>query len=127
MAGLKIILRGSIWWVDLRPTLGQEIEKTRPCVVISSDALHKLAVRLVVPITGKEHGRPDPRFHVPVAVTDTKAWESKGLPKDSFADVLQTRCVSTQRFPDDGYITAMNADKLAEIINLLAAVVELEP
>ena len=29
--------RGDIWWVALDPTLGSEIRKTRPCVVISGE------------------------------------------------------------------------------------------
>jgi mRNA interferase MazF len=48
--------RGEIWMVDLDPVRGSEIQKKRPCVVISSDAVGKLPVKLVAPITEwKDH------------------------------------------------------------------------
>jgi len=31
------LLRGEIWWVDLNPTRGSEINKKRPCVILSVD------------------------------------------------------------------------------------------
>jgi mRNA interferase MazF len=34
-------LRGEVWWVDLDPTRGSEIEKTRPCLVISDDRANR--------------------------------------------------------------------------------------
>ena len=37
--------RGDVWDIDLDPTRGQEIQKTRPAVVISSDAVGKLRVK----------------------------------------------------------------------------------
>jgi mRNA interferase MazF len=36
--------------VNLDPTIGAEIKKTRPAVVISSDAVGKLPIKLIVPI-----------------------------------------------------------------------------
>lgn len=44
--------RGDIYWVALDPTLGSEIKKTRPAVVISNDACNTYGARAVVlPIT----------------------------------------------------------------------------
>ncbi|NOZ79301.1 MAG: type II toxin-antitoxin system PemK/MazF family toxin [Acidobacteria bacterium] len=43
--------RGEIWWVNLDPTRGSETCKTRPAVVVSSDAVSRLPVRLVIPLT----------------------------------------------------------------------------
>jgi mRNA interferase MazF len=43
--------RGEIWLVNLDPTVGAEIQKTRPAIVISSDCIGKLFLKLVVPIT----------------------------------------------------------------------------
>jgi mRNA-degrading endonuclease toxin of MazEF toxin-antitoxin module len=45
------IKRSEIWMVNLDPTLGAEIRKTRPVVVISSDAVRALPIRLVAPLT----------------------------------------------------------------------------
>ena len=48
--------RGEIWMVDLEPVRGSELQKIRPCVVVSSDGLGKLPVKLVAPITEwKQH------------------------------------------------------------------------
>jgi mRNA interferase MazF len=43
--------RGEIWLVDLNPTRGQEIQKTRPVVIISSDFLSPIPLRIIIPIT----------------------------------------------------------------------------
>ena len=43
--------RSEIWLVNLEPTVGAEIRKTRPVVVISSDAIGKLPIKLIAPIT----------------------------------------------------------------------------
>ncbi|MDD1438227.1 type II toxin-antitoxin system PemK/MazF family toxin [Dolichospermum sp. ST_sed10] len=44
--------RGEIWLVNFDPTVGAEIRKIRPAVVISSDAAGRLPIKLVAPITG---------------------------------------------------------------------------
>jgi len=44
--------RGEIYWVKLDPTFGKEINKTRPCVVISNDRQNEYSpLIIVVPIT----------------------------------------------------------------------------
>ncbi|MCC8368600.1 MAG: type II toxin-antitoxin system PemK/MazF family toxin [Rickettsia endosymbiont of Oxypoda opaca] len=48
----KEINRGDIYWVTLDPTVGSEIKKTRPAMVISNDTQNKISSRIVViPIT----------------------------------------------------------------------------
>ena len=44
------IKRGEIWLVNLDPTVGTEIQKTRPVVVVNSDAVGTLPIRLVAPL-----------------------------------------------------------------------------
>ena len=43
--------RGEIWLVDFDPSIGADIQKTRPALVISMDAIGRLPLRMVVPIT----------------------------------------------------------------------------
>jgi mRNA interferase MazF len=47
-----VVKRGEIWLVNLDPTVGSEIRKTRPCVVISPPEMHDhLRTAIVAPIT----------------------------------------------------------------------------
>lgn len=44
--------RGEVYWVNLDPTVGSEINKRRPCVVISNDSGNEISRRVIVaPIT----------------------------------------------------------------------------
>ena len=56
--------RGEIWLVNLGPTLGSEIQKTRPCVVVSPPELNdNLRTVIVAPMTSKGFAAP---FRIPV-------------------------------------------------------------
>ena len=52
------IQRFDIWLVQLDPTQGSEIKKTRPCVVISPDEMSALKTAIVVPMTSKGFSFP---------------------------------------------------------------------
>jgi len=47
------VARFQVWLVSLNPTKGKEINKTRPCVVISPDEMAELSTVLVAPMTTK--------------------------------------------------------------------------
>lgn len=64
-----MVKRGEIWLCALDPTVGAEIRKTRPCLVVSPDDLNqRLQTVLVAPLTSA--GRPSP-FRVPVSFQRT--------------------------------------------------------
>jgi mRNA interferase MazF len=49
---VKTPRRGEIYWVSLDPTVGSEIAKTRPALIISNDVGNQYAARVIVaPIT----------------------------------------------------------------------------
>lgn len=51
--------RGAVYWVDLDPARGSEIQKARPCVVVSPDELNAhLRTVIIAPVTSG--GRPYP-------------------------------------------------------------------
>jgi mRNA interferase MazF len=51
--------RGEIWWARLDPTVGSEIKKTRPCVVISSSVLNqRRRTVVVVPLATSPRAAP---------------------------------------------------------------------
>ena len=50
---VKTIHRFEVWWVNLEPTKGSEIRKTRPCVIISPDELAALKTVIVAPMTSQ--------------------------------------------------------------------------
>ena len=44
--------RGSVWWVEFDPSVGTEIKKTRPAVIVSNDIANQYLARVVViPLT----------------------------------------------------------------------------
>lgn len=63
----------SVYWVDLNPTQGAEINKNRPCVVVSPFEMnHHLRTIIIAPITSR--GREGYPTRVKIAVKDTTGW-----------------------------------------------------
>jgi mRNA interferase MazF len=53
----RVIARGDVYWVNLDPTVGTEIQKTRPALVVSPDDMNAALPRVIIaPITSA--GRP---------------------------------------------------------------------
>ena len=60
--------RGEVWWVDLDPTRGGEIQKTRPAVILTVDALNRARrTVVVVPLSSSATPRPPIVVSVPSA------------------------------------------------------------
>ena len=54
---LSDIKRGEVYWVNLDPTIGTEIRKTRPALIISPDDMNAALPRVIIaPLTS--HGQP---------------------------------------------------------------------
>ena len=52
MASIKTPMQGEIWWVNLDPTLGREISKKRPCLIVSPDDMNThMGTVIAAPIT----------------------------------------------------------------------------
>jgi mRNA interferase MazF len=87
------IKQSEIWLVNLNPTTGTEINKTRPCLVIGDDNIGKLKSKTILPITGWN----DLYKAVPWMIKCEKTAKNY-LTKDSAIDCFQIRNLSTQRF-----------------------------
>jgi mRNA interferase MazF len=81
------IERGEIWWVSLDPTVGREIKKRRPCVVLTANELNRLrATPVVVPLSSSPEAAPPVMLSLPSAG------------KDAVAVLDQIRAVDKKRF-----------------------------
>jgi mRNA interferase MazF len=109
--------RGEIWLVNLDPTVGAEIQKTRPAIVISSDYIGKLPLKLVVPITDWKTSFALDLWHIRLDPTS-----QNGLTKVSAADVLQSRSLDTRRFARK-FGVLLDVD-LQEITKAIVAIIE---
>lgn len=81
------IERGEIWWVNLDPTVGSEINKRRPCIVISANEINRIrSTPVVIPLSSSPQAAPPIVLAVPSAG------------KDSVAVLDQIRAVDKKRF-----------------------------
>ena len=106
--------RGEVWLVDFDPSVGAEIQKVRPALVISVDSVGRLPLRLIVPLTDWK-----PQYHGFPWFVLIPANADNGLSKDSGADAFQMKSVSLARFARLlGEITAGETDDVALAIAL---------
>ena len=107
--------QGEIWQIGLDPTIGAEMKKTRPGLIINIDALGKLPLKIIIPVTAwKEHYNNYPWM---VQIIPT---EQNGLTKVSGIDCFQIRSVSVKRFTTlIGSVEPEIMTKVREIVNLM--------
>jgi mRNA interferase MazF len=66
MVSRRSIRRGEIWFVKLDPTVGSEIRKTRPCVIVSPAEMHDyLRTAIIAPLTSKGFSAP---YRIPARI-----------------------------------------------------------
>lgn len=105
--------RGEIWWARLDPTVGSEIKKTRPCVVISSSVVnqHRRTV-VIIPLTSS------PRAAPPLIVSV----KCSGRPAVAMID--QVRAVAKERLVR--HIEDLSAEHLRAVEDALREILELD-
>ena len=110
--------RGQIWRYSPNPTVGDEIGKTRPCVIVSNDEIGVLRLKVVVPITGWNNVFSQVSWMVRIEPT-----VENGLSKVSAADTFQVRSVSQQRLIDR--VGTLSELTMREIGSALATVLNI--
>jgi len=105
--------RGEIWVARLDPAEGDEMKKTRPVIVVSSDAMGSLNVKVVVPCTSSNLGAALWRVPIPRSACPE-------LDRDTTADVLQMRTLATHRLHEKvGDLDEAVLDEVAAAIALV--------
>jgi mRNA interferase MazF len=84
--------QSEIWLVSLDPTLGSEIKKTRPAIIVNDNALGKLPLKIIVPLTDWKD-----QFEVAPGMVRIDPDARNGLSKTSSADCFQVRSVAQER------------------------------
>ncbi len=84
--------QNEVWLVNLDPTIGSEIQKKRPAIIVNDNALGKLPLKIIVPITDWKESYARAPWMVKIQ-PDT----INGLSKESAADCFQIRSVSEER------------------------------
>ncbi len=85
--------QSEVWLIDLDPTKGAEIQKTRPAIIVNDNTLGKLPLKIIIPITDWKD-----RYDIAPWVIKIEPNKLNGLLKHSAADCFQVRSLSDTRF-----------------------------
>ena len=113
------MLRAEVWLINLDPTVGPEIRKTRPAVIVSNDSIGTLPLKVIVPITEWKE-----RFTIAPWLVRIVPSPDNGLDKASAADAFQVRSVAQQRFVRR--LGRLTDAQMVEIVQALATVLAIE-
>ena len=106
---------GEIYWVILDPTIGDEIKKRRPVIVLNGGHDKHLKLAIVVPITAwNSYWEKNPFF------VSLEPNSNNGLEKKSVVDCFQIRAISHKRFAEKiGTITNVEIDFIKKSVALI--------
>ena len=110
--------RREIWLVNFDPTVGREIQKTRPAVVVNSDAVGRLPIKLVAPITDWKAYFAT-QYLACADCAKSYQWPHKSL---RCVDTLQLRGMDRQRFIRK--LGEVSPETIEEIVLAIAAIIE---
>lgn len=111
--------QGEIWLVSLDPTIGSELQKIRPAVIVNDNTLGKLPLKIIVPLTDWKD-----RYEIAPWMVKVEPDRTNKLTKTSSADCFQIRSISEQRCIRK--IGDMDSSTMADIRKALATVLNIE-
>ncbi len=112
---MRTLKRGEVWVVSLDPTVGDELFKTRPVVVLNPGHERHLQLSVVVPLTGWRQGWQGHPFFVKIDPAPTN-----GLEKTSAVDCFQIRSLSHRRFKHQtGQVSGADLDRILSAVSLI--------
>lgn len=111
--------QGEVWLVNLDPTIGAEIQKKRPAIIVNDDALGKLPLKIIVPLTDWKD-----RYGIAPWMVKIFSDNTNGLTKDSSADCFQLRSVAEERLVK--YLGAVSHEDMGKIRKALSLVLNLD-
>jgi mRNA interferase MazF len=115
---IKIMRRGEIWLYNANPTIGDELSKIRPAIIVNSDDIGTLRLKVIVPITGWNETFTD----VPWMVRLNPTVENQ-LTKISSADTFQVRSGSQQRLIRQlGTIDTATMEQIAQALAVVLSI-----
>ena len=107
--------RGEVWLINLDPTVGAEIRKTRPAVIVSDDAIGILPLRVVVPLTEWKE-----RYAIAPWLVRVEPDGVNDRDKPWAADAFQIRSVSQTRFVSYmGQVSAVDLDAIVRAVQVV--------
>jgi len=109
--------QSEIWEINLSPTVGAEIKKKRPAVIINDDSIGVLPLRVIVPITQWKD-----KFSGAIWMIRIEPDSQNRLSKLSAIDTFQIRSISTARFIKK--VGLISPDILSEIKTAVKAVID---
>jgi len=109
--------RGDIWLVNLDPTIGSEIRKMRPAVIVSSDLVGILPIKVIVPFTEWKDRYGQAPWMVKIEPDSQNC-----LSKPSAADALQIRSVSQERLVKK--LGALSTVQVAKIVQAVMTILQ---
>ncbi len=112
--------RGEVWLIGLDPTIGAELRKTRPAVIVNDDAIGILPLKVIVPITEWKD-----RYGIAPWMVRIEPDPQNGLGKVSAADAFQVRSVAQERLVRRlGRITPDTMKRIGEALSLVLRIRE---
>ena len=111
---------GEIYWVNLDPAIGDEINKRRPVIVVNGGHEKHLRLAIVVPVTAwSPYWDRNPFF------ISLEPDSNNGLRKKSAVDCFQIRAISHNRFVEK--IGNISNDEIDLIKKSIALIMDIEP